>query len=238
MSNSTVERLFENKQIETAKSILESNGYIVSKKMNEVKGDKTYTIVTSRRGKTSETTSTLTELIDKFSYTLQTGKSYERERGNKKIDTNPKTIKSLITNLNNSVNNSASNGYSSTYYYLKESKNLKESSSSSYTLEDLQRLIDLDEETDYELYLSAVPTSDDVPFAWDSTISVEGDRVIIQGGIAPGSDYDRSSVVINTSLRYFQRFYTLGINHTQQSLAELGLSEEDQNFIWSICKSY
>ena len=121
MSKSIAERLFDNKQIETAKSILESNGYIVSKKMNEVKEEKTYTIITSRRGKTSETTGTLTELIDKFSYTLQTGKSYERERGNKKIDTNPKTIKSLITNLNNSVNNSASNGYSSTYYSLKES---------------------------------------------------------------------------------------------------------------------
>lgn len=150
MSNSIVERLTEKRQIETAKSILESNGYNVGK----------------------------------------------------------------------------------------GSKNLKESSSSSYTLEDLQRLIDLDEETGYELYLSAVPTSDDVSFAWDSAISVEGDRVIIQGGIAPGSDYDRSSVVINTSLEVFQRFYTLGINHTQQGLAKLGLSEEDQNFIWSICESY
>lgn len=144
----------------------------------------------------------------------------ERLTENKQIE----TAKSILE----------SHGYS----VGKESKNLKESSSSSYTLEDLQRLIDLDEETGYELYLSAVPTSDDVPFAWDSTISVEGDRVIIQGGIAPGSDYDRSSVVINTSLKYFQRFYTLDINHTQQSLAELGLSEEDQDFIWSICGSY
>ena len=59
---------------------------------------------------------TLEELIEYFSYTLECGVAYQHEKGNKKIDRNPKTIKSLITNLNNAESNSAANGYSSTYY--------------------------------------------------------------------------------------------------------------------------
>lgn len=53
------------------------------------------------------------------SYTLETGRSYQHEKGNKKIGV-PKNIKSLITNLNKAKNNSASNGYSPSSYELEE----------------------------------------------------------------------------------------------------------------------
>ena len=59
---------------------------------------------------------TIPQLVEQFSYTLECGKSWEHEKGNKKINTNPKGIKSLINNLNNAVNNSAANGYSNTSY--------------------------------------------------------------------------------------------------------------------------
>ncbi len=72
-----------------------------------------------RNGSVREVKGTLDYLInDYFGYTLECGKSYERERGNKKINCNPKSAKSLITNLNNAVNNSAANGYSQTSYEL------------------------------------------------------------------------------------------------------------------------
>lgn len=63
-------------------------------------------------------TGTLEELIKMFSYTLECGQSWEREKGNKKINCQPKSIKSLISNLNNAVNNSASNGYAGIHYYM------------------------------------------------------------------------------------------------------------------------
>jgi hypothetical protein len=54
---------------------------------------------------------TLSELIKAYSYTLEVGTSWQHEKGNKKINQNPKTVNGLITNLENAVNNSASNGY-------------------------------------------------------------------------------------------------------------------------------
>ena len=65
---------------------------------------------------------TLAEAIEYYGYTLQTGKSYEHEKGNKKINTQPKTIKSLITNLCNADNNAAANGYAGTHYECVEVK--------------------------------------------------------------------------------------------------------------------
>jgi hypothetical protein len=59
---------------------------------------------------------TLAELIKYHSYTLEVGASWQHEKGNKKIDRNPKTINSLIKNLNNAVNNSAANGYAGKDY--------------------------------------------------------------------------------------------------------------------------
>ena len=79
---------------------------------------KTFTIEKHTIRSTSTYTGTVQELVEKFSYTLDCGRSYEREKGNKKINTNPKSIKSLVSNLNNAVNNSAANGYSSTVYVL------------------------------------------------------------------------------------------------------------------------
>ena len=79
---------------------------------------KTYT-VTSTRVRTNSTITfegTLPELLEKFSYTLECGASYSHEKGNKKINRNPKSIKSLVSNLNNAVNNSAANGYAGIYY--------------------------------------------------------------------------------------------------------------------------
>lgn len=61
---------------------------------------------------------TLEELIKYFSYTLECGKSYEHEKGNKKINLNPKNIKSLISNVQNAKDNSAANGYSGFHYKL------------------------------------------------------------------------------------------------------------------------
>ena len=53
---------------------------------------------------------TVEEAINYYGYTLECGASWQHERGNKKINRNPKTIASLITNLNNASNNSARNG--------------------------------------------------------------------------------------------------------------------------------
>lgn len=61
---------------------------------------------------------TLYELIKYHSYTLECGASYQNERGNKKINREPKSINSLIDNLNKAVNNSASNGYAGKHYQI------------------------------------------------------------------------------------------------------------------------
>lgn len=55
---------------------------------------------------------TLEDLIKAYSYTLECGQSYQHEKGNKKINRQPKNIKSLVTNLYNASNNRASDGYS------------------------------------------------------------------------------------------------------------------------------
>lgn len=80
--------------------------------------EKEYTIIQDRRGKEKEMTGTLSYFIDYFSYTLEKGQSWEREKGNKKINRYPKTIASLIDNLNNAENNAAANGYSGVSYNL------------------------------------------------------------------------------------------------------------------------
>ena len=78
----------------------------------EAKVEKTYTITKTRSGDRKNSISgTLAELVDSFSYTLETGASYQHEKGNKKINRKPANIKSLVDNLNAAVNNSAANGY-------------------------------------------------------------------------------------------------------------------------------
>lgn len=81
---------------------------------------KTVTIMKHRRGNVTPVTGTIPELIEYFRYTLECGKSWEHEKGNKKINMNPKSGKSLVTNLNNAENNSARNGCGSNYYTLGE----------------------------------------------------------------------------------------------------------------------
>lgn len=81
---------------------------------------KKYTINISYTSRESSRTGTLAELIKDFSYTLLVGESWQNERGNKKINKNPKNIKSLVTNLNNAVKNSAANGNPNVFYYLQE----------------------------------------------------------------------------------------------------------------------
>lgn len=70
----------------------------------------------NRPSRYSYQTGTLAELIDAYSYTLATGQSYEREKGNKKININPKNVQALADNLNKAVDNSAANGYAGKYY--------------------------------------------------------------------------------------------------------------------------
>ncbi len=81
---------------------------------------KEFTIIKERRGKETEITGTLEYLIGYFSYTLEVGESWQHERGNSKINTNPKSVKSLVDNLNKAKSNSAANGNPSEYYWLKE----------------------------------------------------------------------------------------------------------------------
>lgn len=71
-------------------------------------------------GRISETIveGTLDYLRQYFSYTLEVGQSWQHERGNKKINRNPKTIKSLITNVMNAKDNAARNGYGGYYIEL------------------------------------------------------------------------------------------------------------------------
>lgn len=73
-----------------------------------------------RAGKCRESISvgTLKELTKANSYRLECGKSWQHERGRAKISLNPRTIDSLITNLNNATENCAANGLSSESYHL------------------------------------------------------------------------------------------------------------------------
>jgi hypothetical protein len=81
---------------------------------------KTFTITKTRHstGQTYVQSGTLDELVESYSYTLECGASYSHEKGNSKINRTPKTVKSLVTNLNNAVNNSAANGYGGVTYEL------------------------------------------------------------------------------------------------------------------------
>ena len=76
----------------------------------------TYTRPMSGRSYTSRPL-TLEEAVDYYAYTLEVGASWAHEKGNKKINRKPATIKSLITNLNNASNNAARNGCGDYYEY-------------------------------------------------------------------------------------------------------------------------
>lgn len=58
---------------------------------------------------------TVAEAVAYYGYTLECGVFYEREKGNKKINRNPKTIAALMSNLNKASDNLALNGCGDTY---------------------------------------------------------------------------------------------------------------------------
>ena len=74
--------------------------------------------MSSRPTRYSYAEGTLEYLIGYHSYVLECGASYQHERGNKKVNRNPKTVAGLIKSLNIATNNSAANGYSGTSYQL------------------------------------------------------------------------------------------------------------------------
>ena len=89
------------------------------------KASKLYRITKTKSGRfggdvrTYTQEDTLEELIKAYSYTLECGRDYQHEKGNKKINTQPKNIKSLVTNLYNASNNRAADGYSGeTFSYV------------------------------------------------------------------------------------------------------------------------
>lgn len=80
---------------------------------------KVYTLVKtndSGRGSTITLVGTVEELVQATSYTLDTGYCYQHEKGNKKINCKPTTIRQLVTSLNNAVNNAAASGYAGVTY--------------------------------------------------------------------------------------------------------------------------
>ena len=78
--------------------------------------EKRFKIIKTNSRRSYETEGTLSELIEAFSYTLECGASWQHEKGNKKINKQPKSIKTLVTNLFNASNNSAANGWSGLSY--------------------------------------------------------------------------------------------------------------------------
>lgn len=59
---------------------------------------------------------TIDYLVQAFSYTLEVGESWQHEKGNHKINRNPKNINSLVKNLQWAKDNAARNGYSGVYF--------------------------------------------------------------------------------------------------------------------------
>jgi hypothetical protein len=53
---------------------------------------------------------TVKEAVAYYGYSLECGASWQHEKGNKRVNRHPTTIKSLIVNLNNASKNTARNG--------------------------------------------------------------------------------------------------------------------------------
>lgn len=83
------------------------------------KGQKIYKVLCiSQRGSEHTAKGTLAELIEYFGYTLEKGASWQWERGCKKVNRNPKSIKGLMTALENSVWNTQGSCYNRNAYIL------------------------------------------------------------------------------------------------------------------------
>lgn len=85
-------------------------------KVYKIENERSGGFMSNRPSRYSYQTGTLKELISAYGYTLEKGASWQHEKGNKKVNRNPTSIKSLVDNLNKATNNSASNGYSGDYY--------------------------------------------------------------------------------------------------------------------------
>ena len=98
---------------------------IVEIKVKSAKAEKTFTIIGRFQGFSNrppkEMTGTLEELKKSFKYTLECGKSYEHESGNYKVNTDPKSIKALVSALNKAEHNRGS-AYQEWLYCLKNNK--------------------------------------------------------------------------------------------------------------------
>lgn len=82
---------------------------------------KEYTVVCHHRGRATNYTGTLEYLInDVFGYTLEAGASWQHERGCRKVNTNPKSARGLVTALNNAVHNTQGSCYEQDFYELLE----------------------------------------------------------------------------------------------------------------------
>lgn len=75
-----------------------------------------YIIKKTRRGKETFVQGTVSNLTNYFSYTLECGNSW-----NKKISRSPKTITSLVNNINNSYSETQAGCYNRDYVDLVES---------------------------------------------------------------------------------------------------------------------
>ena len=81
---------------------------------------KVYTVICEHRNRQTEYTGTIEELIETFKYTLECGASWQHEKRCRKVNTNPKTIKGLLTALSNSVCNTQGSCFNPDRYYIKE----------------------------------------------------------------------------------------------------------------------
>ena len=166
--------------------------YTIGQDFNEGIADQVYTVNIVRRSsfggdsRTRTTSGTLAELLEYFSYTLETGKSYERERGRYKINMNPKNIQSLVDNLNKAKSNAAANGHSSTYYEVGQTELAESHYKWEITFKDGKRAVyhhdsphysDATAASDIRSTLKSNPgatvvaTKDDQPFDWESLLS-------------------------------------------------------------------
>ena len=82
---------------------------------------KEYTVIKHHRGRVTEYTGTLDYLVHEvFGYTLDCGASWASYEGCRKVNTEPKTGKGLITALTNAVHNTQGGCFEQDWYELKE----------------------------------------------------------------------------------------------------------------------
>lgn len=82
---------------------------------------KVYTVICHHRGRPMEYTGTMEELInDVFGYTLSCGASWYGHPGCRKVNTEPKTGRGLVTALNNAAHNTMGSCFDPDWYELKE----------------------------------------------------------------------------------------------------------------------